>query len=108
MSPAYTTTKILIKKVKKCRDRYNSAFNDLNILGTGNEFINSELEEAGENPIDPPLVQNYVQDINSIQLDVQEDSEQDSNQDSVIEESKEESKDVSNDDSKNYSFSAIV
>ena len=117
----------MVRKIRRFRQRYSEAFNNLNIFGTGDNVADSQRHDAEgnlDNPEDSQLVHNDIQDMNSIVINMsEEDSEQDSEsnneQDSESnneqdsepdneQNSEEASQEEIKDNSKNYSFSSIV
>ena len=109
----------MVRKIRRFRQRYSEAFNNLNIFGTGDNVADSQRHDAEgnlDNPEDSQLVHNDIQDMNSIVINMsEEDSEQDSEsnneQDSEPDNeqnSEEASQEEIKDNSKNYSFSSIV
>ena len=109
----------MVRKIRRFRQRYSEAFNNLNIFGTGDNVADSQRHDAEgnlDNPEDSQLVHNDIQDMNSIVINMsEEDSEQDSEpnneQDSKPDneqDSEEASQEEIKDSSRNHSFSAIV
>ena len=109
----------MVRKIRRFRQRYSEAFNNLNIFGTGDNVSDSQRHDAEgnlDNPEDSQLVHNDIQDMNSIVINMsEEDSEQDSesnneqNSEPDNEQNSEEaSQEEIKDNSRNYSFSSIV